>query len=75
MYSMKKEQRILKTLKDFGRLPSTRLANICQLNYLTFLDVAEDLVKKDLIIKIKETIATYWEITKQGLKEGKKNGN
>ncbi|RLG09564.1 hypothetical protein DRN73_09705 [Candidatus Pacearchaeota archaeon] len=66
---MNKKQRILKTLKNFGRLPSTRLANICQLNYLTFNKEADKLCKEGFIIQFKETVATYWQISKKGLKE------
>lgn len=64
-----KKQRILKTLKDFGRLSSTRLANICQMNFDDFNKEAEKLCKEELIIKFKETVATYWQISKQGLNE------
>lgn len=64
-----KKQRILKTLKDFGRLSSARISGICQMNYDAFNKESEKLCKEGLIIQFKETVATYWQISKEGLKE------
>ena len=55
-------QKILETLKDFGRLPTARLSAIVGINYDYLKPLLEELLEKKKIKKIEETIATYWEI-------------
>lgn len=59
---MKPKQKILKTLKDFGRLPTSRVAAIVGMNPDRAKEALENLFKEKKIKKIKETVATYWEI-------------
>ena len=66
---MEKEYQILKTLKDFPRLPTTRISAIVGMNPERGKDLLEKLLKEKKIKKIEETLATYWEITEKGLKE------
>ena len=66
---MKKEIKVLITLRDFGKKPSSSICAIAGINYQAFQEVSENLLKKKQIKKIKETLATYWEITKKGEEE------
>ncbi len=66
---MDKQKRILKTLNDFGRLSSARLSSICGINYDSFLETSSKMCDEGLIIKFKETTATYWKISDEGKEE------
>ncbi len=61
---MENKEKILKTLKDFGRTPTARILAICGINYNYGLKELENLEKEKKIKKTKETSATYWEIKK-----------
>ena len=65
---MELKDKILKTLQDFGKLPTSRIAGIVGMNNDRAKEILEELVNKNKIIKIEETVATYWEI-----KNGKRN--
>ena len=54
--------KILETLRDFGRLPTARLSAIVGINYNTLKILLEELLEKEEVKKIEETIATYWEM-------------
>lgn len=60
---------ILKTLKDFGRLPTGRIAGIIGKEYPTTLEFLKDLAEAKKIIMEKETTATYWRINDKRKKE------
>ena len=55
------KDRILKTLKDFGRIPTSRVAGIVGMNTERARALLEELLKEKKVKKIQETNATYWE--------------
>ena len=59
---MNKEEKILKTLKDFGRLPTARIAAITGINYNTLTVQLDSMLEKETIFREKETVATYWSV-------------
>jgi len=68
MYSMtndiqEQKEKILKTLKDFGKLPTARLSAITGINYNYIKILLEELKKQK---KVKEEkageLATYWRL-------------
>lgn len=61
---MNNKEKILKTLKDFGRMPSSRIRAIVGINYDVFKKLSEELLKENKIIKQQETTATYWELNR-----------
>jgi predicted transcriptional regulator len=69
---METTEKILKTLNDFGMMPSSKICAIAGVNYDYFKKASEELLKKKLISKKEETLATYWEITEKGKREVKK---
>lgn len=66
---MQNPNKILETLNQFGKIPSSKLCAIAGINYNYFKIASEELLKKGLIKKKEETLATYWEITEKGKKE------
>ncbi len=58
---MELKERIIKTLKDFGKLPTSRIAGICGMNTDRAKILLEELLKEKKVKKFEETIATYWE--------------
>ncbi len=61
---MNYEEKILKTLKDFGRMPTSRISAICGINPQTTLKELEKLLDENKVIKETETLATYWRLSK-----------
>ncbi len=59
---MENKERIIKTLKNFGKLPTSRIAAIVGMNGDRVKDVLDALVKEKRIKKLEETTATYWEV-------------
>jgi predicted transcriptional regulator len=59
---MKKEEKVLKTLKDFGRLSTSRIGAICGMSYTVATIFLEDMAKRKLIKKEEETRQTYWRL-------------
>lgn len=59
---MENEDKILETLKQFGRMPSGRLAAISGMNYDSFILTIQKLLQKEAVIKEEETNATYWRL-------------
>lgn len=57
-----KKQEILKFLKRFNRMPTSKIGVLVGLPFNNTLKYLEELEKEDKIKKIKETNATYWEI-------------
>ena len=58
------KERVIKTLKDFGRLSTSRIAGIIGYNYSYTLIILKDLEKDKKVKKIEETNAVFWELRK-----------
>ncbi len=62
---MENKEKILQTLKDFGRLPKSRIGAIVGMHP----DKAEKLLHKLLlenkVVCYKETLSTYWECSEK----------
>lgn len=61
---MELKEKTLKTLKDFGKLSTSRIAGIVGMNNDRAREILERLVTENKVNKIQETVATYWEIKK-----------
>jgi len=48
---MENKEKILKTLKDFGKLPTARLSAIIGINYYSLKKILKELEKEKLIKK------------------------
>jgi len=60
---MENKEKILKTLKDFGKLPTARLSAITGINYYSLKKILKELEKEKLIKKEKAgELATYWSL-------------
>jgi len=60
---MNKKERILKTLKDIGRLSTARLAAIAAISYdNNFKKLLTDMIEEKLIVMEPETNAIYWRL-------------
>lgn len=59
---MKTQDKIIKTLKDFGRLSTARLSAIIGVQFQKGLKLLNEMDKKNEIIKEEETTATYWRL-------------
>jgi len=62
---METKEKITKTLKDFGRLPTSRIAAIVGANPDRAKIALEELEKEKVIVRDEETLATYWELKKK----------
>lgn len=69
-----KKEEALKWLKDFKKLPTSRFVGLLGLDYDTVKKILEELELENKIIKIEETVATYWKL-KEGIKNGKETKN
>ena len=58
------EEKILKTLKDFGRKPTSQISSICGINFSRTFEKLNKLLKENKVIKQQETNSTYWEFKK-----------
>ncbi len=56
------KQKIIKTLEEYKRLASTRIAGIIGINQPYTKRYLDELEKEGKIKRIEETTATYWEI-------------
>lgn len=63
------KEMIIKTLKDFGRLPTGRIAGIIGKDYPTTLEILKDLGEEKKILMEKETTAVYWRINNKRKRE------
>jgi len=59
---MKDEQRIMKTLQDFGELPTGRLAAICGINYYRALPILQKMWENNLIAPTHHANHTTWKL-------------
>ncbi len=66
---MEDKEKIKKTLKDFGRLPTSRIGAIIGMHLDKAKRLLNELLEEKKVIKIKETNSIYWEITNKGRKE------
>jgi len=53
---------VIKTLTDFGRISTSRVAGIVGIDYNYAVKILDELVKEKKIKKQVETNSTYWEI-------------
>lgn len=56
------KEKILKTLKDFGRLPSGRLSAITGINYYILIDLLKELQLEQKIKGYEFPAGNYWEL-------------
>lgn len=61
---MSNKEKILMTLKDFGRKPTSQISAICGINFSRTFEDLNDLLKENKVIKQQETNSTYWELKK-----------
>ena len=59
---MELEERILMALKDFGRLPTSRVSGICKIDYMKVAQILNKMAEDGKILKEKETVAIYWRL-------------
>lgn len=59
---METKDKILKTLKDFGRISTSRIAGIMGMDYIHTNKLLEELLKEKKVIKEEETNSTYWRL-------------
>lgn len=59
---MESKDKIKETLKNFGRVSSSRIAGILGWDYNHTLKLLGELFEEGEIEKVEETTATYWEI-------------
>ena len=59
---MTPKENILKWLKEFGRLSTSRVMGLIGLNFDYTKRYLDELFKEKQIKKIEETNATYWEL-------------
>lgn len=59
---MEDKEKITKTLKDFGRLSTSRIGAICGFDNLKLKKLLDELLKENKIVKEKETVAVYWRL-------------
>lgn len=59
---MNNKQKVLKTLKDFGRLPTARISAIIGMNYNSAVKLLQEMWEAKEIIGEPETNATYWKL-------------
>ena len=59
---MDAKNKILKTLKDFGSLSSSRIAGIVGIDYNYATKLLEELLSENKITKIETPNSNYWRI-------------
>ena len=64
VWRMELKNKVIKILKDFGKLPTSRIAAIVGMNTDRAKEILEGLEKENKVKKIRETLATYWELNK-----------
>jgi len=60
-----KKQEIIKWLKEFKRLSSSRFVGLLGVDYDSIKKLLEELEKDGRIIREEETTATYWYINEE----------
>ena len=61
---MEAKEKIIKALKDFGRLPTSRLRAICGFDFFKTERLLNELLSEKKIVQEKETNAVYWRLKK-----------
>ncbi len=59
---MEDKEKVLKTLKDFGRVPGYRISGICGIRIDKALVILQELADEGKVKKDEETVATYWRL-------------
>lgn len=59
---METKDKILKTLKDFGRISTSKIGGIIGIDYYQATKLLEELILENKVIKQEETTATYWSL-------------
>lgn len=62
---MNNKDKILKTLKDFGRIPKWRVGAIVGIHPDKAEKLLTELLEEKRVICHKETLSTYWELNNQ----------
>lgn len=57
-----KKEEIIKWLREFGRLPTSRFVGLMGIDYEAIKKVLELLEEEKILIKEEETQATYWKL-------------
>jgi len=57
-----KKEDILKFLKQFGRMPTSKIGVLVGCDSKSVLKYLEELLEEDKVIKEEETNAMYWKI-------------
>jgi predicted transcriptional regulator len=57
---MDKKEEIIKWIKEFKRLSTSRFVGLLSLDYKSVRKLLEELESENIIIKQEETNATYW---------------
>lgn len=52
----------MKTIKDFKRLPTSRIAGIVGADYTRTLNILKKFEEEGKVVSQEETIATYWSL-------------
>lgn len=68
---MNNKEKILKTLKDFGKIPKWRVGAIIGIHPNKAEKLLIELLEEKRVICHKETISTYWELNNNKLMEKK----
>jgi len=61
----KYEDKILKVLKDHGRMPTSRIAAIIGVTHEKALTILQVMWEEEKIIGEVETLATYWKLKEE----------
>jgi len=56
------KDKIMKTIKDFKRLPTSRIAGIVGADYTRTLNILKKFEEEGKVVSQEETIATYWSL-------------
>ncbi|HEC66521.1 MAG TPA: hypothetical protein ENI23_14635 [bacterium] len=61
---MEIKEKIMKTLTDFGRISTSRVAGIVGIDYNYATKILNELHKAEKVLKQAETNSTYWMVRK-----------
>ena len=64
-----KKEQIIKWLKKFKRIPTSRFVGLMGVEYESIKKLLEELESEKIIIKEEETNATYWKLKEVGKNE------
>ena len=64
MVNEEKKEEVLKWLKQFKRLSSSRFVGLLGIDYNSVKTILENLEQEKKVIKVEETNSTYWRLNK-----------